>query len=229
MTAGVLSVAFLCALCCLWDDLKRAINVIDASSDFLADTYRLIFTPLLHSIFQVMWLILWVSAFACVLSLNEIHANPNIPQMKTLTWDENVAYLSLFMVFGGMWIMTLFQYCNQFIIMVSAATYYWNNQRGVAEQKPASVCKAWKITYGSHIGSLALGSFIITLIRIIRYTIQLLLETASNQTGDNEQAKTCAKCADWCLSCIENCFDYIDDTAYSYIAVTGDGFCHGAM
>lgn len=51
IVAGILAILFMVALCCLWDDLKRAINVIDASADFLADTFRIIATPFTHMIF----------------------------------------------------------------------------------------------------------------------------------------------------------------------------------
>ena len=32
-----------------------------------------------------------------------------------------------------------------------------------------------------------------------------------------------------CLECCEDCFDYLDDSAYAYICITGDSFCHGAV
>ena len=35
----------------------------------------------------------------------------------------------------------------------------------------------------------------------------------------------CAKC---CLDCFDELFEQLEDSAYSYIAITGDGFCHGA-
>jgi hypothetical protein len=108
ITAGILTVLFLVALCCLWDDLKRAINVIDASADFLADTFRIIATPFTHMIFQLIVLAIWIPAFACVLSMNEIKANPNIPQMKSFKWEDEIKGLAAFMGFGILWILTMF-------------------------------------------------------------------------------------------------------------------------
>ena len=119
----------------------------------------------------------WLGSMCCVVSLNEIEASTTIPQMKTLTWQEDVWWMSCFMFFGLLWLIALFDYLNRFIVITSASTYYFNNRRDDPNnQKPASVCKAWNIAYCSHLGSVAIGAFIIAVIRFIKYTFVYMMQ-----------------------------------------------------
>jgi hypothetical protein len=43
--SSLLALGFLCCICCGFKSLKMAIDVIDASADFLARTKRIIFVP----------------------------------------------------------------------------------------------------------------------------------------------------------------------------------------
>lgn len=52
--------------------------------------------------------------------------------------------------------------------MLSAATYYFNSSREKGEGS-AEVMTAINFTYKYHIGSLAMGSFIIALIQFIKF------------------------------------------------------------
>lgn len=239
VAGGIMSGLYTCCVWCYWSDLETAINVVDASADFLADTFRIIFTPMFHFLLTFIVLLLWVAAMACVISMNDIEASTTFPQMKNLTWRDDVWYMSLFMFFGLLWLTALIDYINRFIVICSASTYYFNNKRTEAlsdgtfvEQKPASVCKAWHIAYVNHIGSIAVGAFIIALIRLLKYTVVYLtqqLEKASAGSAAGAATQCIARCAIWVLELFERIVDYINETAYCYIAVTGDNFCTGAL
>jgi hypothetical protein len=76
--SGILTVSFMFCIFCGFKSLKMAIDVIDASADFLATTKRIIFVPVLYFFLTLICLIVWVSAFACVASMNDITADTNI-------------------------------------------------------------------------------------------------------------------------------------------------------
>jgi len=69
---GLLSLTFLCMIWCGKASLQRAIDVIDASADFIAHNKRVIFVPILHFFIQILACTIWLGAFICVASLNEI-------------------------------------------------------------------------------------------------------------------------------------------------------------
>lgn len=84
------------------------------------------------------------------------------------------------------------------------------------------------IAYKNHVGSLALGSFIISVIQIIKFLFMKLAESAAAATGENPAARAMICCANCILNCIEKVCDYITTNAYAYMAVSGDGFCSSA-
>lgn len=67
--------------------------------------------------------------------------------------------------------------------MVSAASYYFDSNKD--KDGSASVCKGFKFAYGNHMGSIAFGSFIIALIRLIKFIILYAAQTASKTGGQN--------------------------------------------
>ena len=59
--------------------MRLAIDVIDASADFLASTKRVIFVPIFHYILSIVLFAIWLGAFSCVISMNDITPNAYIP------------------------------------------------------------------------------------------------------------------------------------------------------
>jgi len=69
---GILAVAFLTCICCGFKSLKLAIDVIDASADFLAKTKRIILVPLLYFFISIIVFMTWLFAFMNVASMNKM-------------------------------------------------------------------------------------------------------------------------------------------------------------
>ena len=74
---AILSVIFLCMLCYGFRSLKTAIDVIDASADFLAGTKRIILVPVLYFFVTITVIFLWLLALACIYSIGTITASPD--------------------------------------------------------------------------------------------------------------------------------------------------------
>lgn len=226
---GVLSIVFLCMIWCGKKSLQRAIDVIDASADFIAHNKRVIVVPILHFFLQIFVCAIWLGAFICICSLNEIKADTMSPQLKDLVWKKDVYYLALFMFFGLLWITAFIDYCSRMVIIVGATTYYFNNHRDRPdEEASADICFGFKCAYVHHPGSIAMGSFIIALIRFIRFVFYTMAKKAEQLSGDNGAVKCLVKCADCILGCIEKICDYLNEAAYCYMAVTGDSFLMSA-
>jgi hypothetical protein len=140
--------------------------VIDASSDFLAKTKRIIFVPLLFSILTLIAVVLWFMSFTAVISMNDISAHKSIPQGKDLEWKTEVKWMALFMFFGILWVTAWLEYSSQFVIMVSASTYYFRSDFNT--DGDADVGMGFKFAL-LHTGSIAIGAFIIAIVRLIRF------------------------------------------------------------
>jgi hypothetical protein len=115
--------------------------------------------------------------------------------------------MALYMLFGILWITAFFEYCSTFVVMVSASTYYFNsNSEG---EGSAEVGLGFHYTL-LHAGSIAIGAFIIALIRFIRIVFMYLAKEAEKQSGDNAVVKGVVRCAECVLACIEKVCDYIN-------------------
>lgn len=82
-----------------------------------------------------------------------------------------------------------------------------------------------KWCHGVHAGSIAIGSFVHTVIIIVLICIEAA-DQASTSTNPGARAiGTCVKC---CCKCVEEILDYLNKIAYAYIAISGDGYCTSA-
>jgi hypothetical protein len=160
----------------MWSSLKIAIDVIDASADFVRDTFlRLAISPIVHFIISVIVFAVWLPCLFCVISMNKIEADKSFPQLKKLTWSAEVFWLTFFMVFAIMWLLICVENLSNFVVMVSSATYYFNNRRDEPNnQKDAEVATAWWMTYCNHFGTVAIGSFCCAVVTMLKYTVMFI-------------------------------------------------------
>ena len=225
IVGGVLAAGFLCCVMCNLGSLRTAIDVIDASADFLAGTKRIIAVPFFFFLLQIISVAIWVPCMAYVTSMNHVSPSELTPQLKDIEWKPEIKLMGLYMFFGILWVTAFFEYCSTFTIMVSASTYYWNSD--MADEGQAEVHTGVQFCF-NHFGSIAIGSFIIALVRFIRITVMYAAKQAEKQSGDNAVVKQMVACAQCILACIEKICDYINESAYAYQAVTGDAFCKAA-
>jgi len=216
---------------CQWNALKMAIDVIDASADFLFKTKRIIAVPVMYFFLTVMCVVVWLGAIMCINSMGTITADTAlVPQMrsadKNASEEKLFAYLFLFMFFGILWILQFIQAKTSFIAMVSATTYYFNSNKD--HEGEAEVGFGFRLAYAVHAGSLAFGSLIIAIIQFIRICIVTVMQQAERASGENAGVKIVIACANCCLKCIEKICDYINSCAYAYMAVSGESFCTSA-
>jgi hypothetical protein len=227
---AVLSVLFAIAVCCGFNSLRTAINVVDASADFLRKTKRILFVPILYFLLNVLVVFAWVVIVACYNSMGTITADVGeIPQFRKCTFaghhtDHTLVAWALF--FGLLWVVAFNQATSSFIVMVSATSYYFDSNKDY--EGSSDVGLGFQLAYMSHAGSLAFGSFIVALVQFIRIVFMTLAEQAKKSSGDNPAVKLIICCADCCLACIEKICDYINAAAFAYMAVSGDSFCVAA-
>jgi len=231
LVACIALACFGCCFClcvvCGYKHVKQAIDVIDAAADFAVENKRVIAVPILYFVLTLVSFFIWLYAFACVVALNKIKAGPSeIPQDRTVEWTTPLGGCALGMFFGILWIMAWWNYSAKFVIMAAATTYYFNSTAETEGQ--AELLYSFKLAHIYHTGSIAAGAFIIALIEFIKFIFLYLAKKAEKATGGNKLIKAVVCVAECILSCIEKICDYVNQSAFAYIAITGDGFCEGA-
>uniref|UniRef100_A0A672I149 Choline transporter-like protein n=1 Tax=Salarias fasciatus TaxID=181472 RepID=A0A672I149_SALFA len=160
-------------------------------------------------------------------------AYPNCPSASCIFIkynDEGLLQRSLFnlQIFNAI----AFLWCANFVIALGQCTlagafasYYW------AFRKPQDipmfpVCAAFLRTLRYHVGSLAFGALILTLVQIVRVILEYIdHKTKSSQNAVARFIMCCLKCCFWCL---EKFVKFLNRNAYIMIAIYGKNFCVSA-
>ena len=139
VVAGLASILVCVCIWCGWNSLKTAIDVVDASADFLADTKRVILVPFVYFVILIMFFFFYLGCIGSVYSMGDITADPNktvagvyIPQWKNVKFGgdkaQNTAHaLMAFLTFGLIWFVCFLQASSKFVCMVTASTYYFSS------------------------------------------------------------------------------------------------------
>jgi hypothetical protein len=137
-----------------------------------------------------------------------------------------------FMSFGIVWLLAFVIAVNEFVIIVSAVTWYYSDKTiedddGIPGDSDVRYGFWWLFRY--HLGSLAFGSLLLAVVWIIRAIFEYLGEKLHQATGENG----CTKCLMCCMRCCLDCFDrfirFINRNAYIYMAISSEGFCTSAL
>uniref|UniRef100_A0A8C6K7Q8 Choline transporter-like protein n=1 Tax=Nothobranchius furzeri TaxID=105023 RepID=A0A8C6K7Q8_NOTFU len=133
-------------------------------------------------------------------------------------------YMVWYHAVGLIWISEFILAFQQMTIAGAVVTYYFTRNKSQLPVTP--IISAMIRTVRYHLGTIAKGSFIITLVKIPR----LILTYIHTQLKGKENA--CARCmlkaCVCCLWCLEKCLAYLNQNAYTATAINGTNFCSSA-
>lgn len=125
-----------------------------------------------------------------------------------------------------LWLTAFFEYCSKFVVIASAATYYWDSDP--SKEGSANVGVGFRLALVNHAGSIAFGAFIIALVRFIKFVFYYICKKLQKASGDSAFVKCVVGCGTCILNCIERICDYLNEAAFAYQAVTGRYFLPSA-
>ncbi|XP_034044194.1 choline transporter-like protein 1 [Thalassophryne amazonica] len=133
-------------------------------------------------------------------------------------------YMVWYHAVGLIWINEFILAFQQMTIAGAVVTYYFTRNKSQMPATPILSAMARTVRY--HLGTVAKGSFIITLVKIPR----LILTYIHSQLKGKENA--CARCmlkaCVCCLWCLEKCLAYLNQNAYTATAINSTSFCTSA-
>ncbi|XP_058506059.1 choline transporter-like protein 1 isoform X1 [Solea solea] len=133
-------------------------------------------------------------------------------------------YLTWYHAVGLIWITEFILACQHMTVAGAVVTYYFTRDKNRLPLTPilSSILRLLRF----HLGTVAKGSFIITVVKIPR----LLLMYIHNQLRGKENV--CARCllktCICCLWCLEKCLNYLNQNAYAATAINSTSFCSSA-
>ncbi|XP_074052886.1 choline transporter-like protein 1 isoform X2 [Macrotis lagotis] len=183
--------------------------------------------PLL--VFQPFWtflalLLFWMYWIMTLLFLGTL--GNAIPKGEFVEFEVSgpLQYMWWYHVVGLIWISEFILACQQMTVAGAVVTYYFTRDKRNLPYTPILGSVNRLIRY--HLGTVAKGSFIITLVKIPR----MILMYIHNQLKGKENA--CARCmlksCICCLWCLEKCLNYLNQNAYTATAINSTNFCTSA-
>ncbi|XP_077404705.1 choline transporter-like protein 4 [Vanacampus margaritifer] len=140
-------------------------------------------------------------------------------------FQRNLFNLQIYNVLAFLWCVNFAIALGQCTLAGAFSSYYW------AYNKPDDipmfpVFGAFVRTLRYHVGSLAFGALILTLVQVVR----VLLEYIDHKTkaAQNPCARFILCCMKCCLWCLEKFLKFLNRNAYIMIAVYGKNFCTSA-
>lgn len=132
-------------------------------------------------------------------------------------------YLKWYHIFGSIWIFCYIVSCHEFVIASCVSMWYF-----CREKKSLSfpILKSIYRLIRFHLGSIALGSFLVALLKMVRLVLAIIERRLKNSAGS--VAAFILKCCQCCLWCFEKLIKFINRNAYIEIAIHGFGFCKAA-
>ncbi|MFT7811329.1 choline transporter-like protein 4 isoform X1, partial [Arapaima gigas] len=140
-------------------------------------------------------------------------------------FQQNLFNLQIYNVLAFLWCVNFVIALGQCTLAGAFASYYWAfSKPGDIPMFPLSQAFIRSLRY--HVGSLAFGALILTIVQFIRIILEYL--DHKFRAAQNPCARfimCCLKCCFWCL---EKFIKFINRNAYIMIAIYGKNFCVSA-
>ncbi|XP_058798501.1 choline transporter-like 1 [Phymastichus coffea] len=155
----------------------------------------------------------------------------NIPlnDYKTFTLvdyvdDTWVKYMWWVYIIGLIWISEFITACQTMVISGAVAHWYFRGKN--ASVSP--VCSSISTLVSYHLGSVACGSFLITVFKLPRLLLTYLHQKFEKTKETSPCAQCGLRCCICCFYCLERFIRYMNHNAYTVIAIEGTHFCNAA-
>ncbi|XP_077461946.1 choline transporter-like protein 1 [Stigmatopora argus] len=183
----------------------------------------LVLQPFWTFLCLMLFWVYWLAVFL-LLGLSGSPVKNNSTNVVEYLMTGPSQYLVWYHAVGLIWISEFILAFQQMTIAGAVVTYYFTRNKSNMPSTP--VLSAMFRTFRYHLGTLAKGSFIITLVKIPR----LILTYIHSQLKGKENA--CARCmlksCVCCLWCLEKCLAYLNQNAYTATAINSTSFCTSA-
>jgi hypothetical protein len=190
-----------------------------------------IFTIVL-SIILIMWFMASSAAIKSMGGEETVDASTaNVTSYTKFTEGQYTTYVLFFNLFGFLWCINFVQGIGMMTIAGAIGQWYFTRPPADGSEKDlpnSAVFASFRRVFAFHLGSIALGSFIVAIIQ----TARAILEYVDRQTKQAQEgsciAKYGVKVLKCCLWCFEKCMKYLSYNAYVLVATRGKEFIPAA-
>ena len=231
ITVWVITAIYMCIICCQWSNIALGASVMEAAGEFVASNPRIGILPILTYISFAPIIVWWLFTTVFLYSIG----TPVFEENEFVAKIDRPAYLDYvlwYILFGLFWFCALCIAIQKFITNATTCMWFFSGQGSdnsddATGQVSIMLAVNWAIF--KHIGSLAMGSFLIAVVTMIKVVFEYMAAQQEKVAGkDNVAFKCiacCIRCAIWCLDAYVK---FINENAYIQIALHNSTFCKGA-
>lgn len=225
ITATVLTAILLLILLVMRKRIALVVALFHEAGKCLVAIPLLLIQPLWTFVALFIFLVYWVWILAYIATLGTPAASRKFGfdsvEYKLDAFPKQFWWIH---VIGLIWTSEFILACQQFVIASAVANWYFCHDK---KRLSCPLGGAVNTLILHHLGSISLGSFIITLVKIPRYILMYIQEKC--KASDNACAKCCLKSCICCLWCLEKLLKFLNQNAYTIIAIEGSNFCSAAQ
>jgi len=210
---------------CICEDVQLGIAIIEAAATFTFSNCVVILVPIVMIIVTCSYIVYWLVCTLYIYSIGNITQYGRTP-FPSIEWESSTTNLWYYQLLALVWIVAFLLAIEQFTIAATTVQWYFSSSSD--QGGTGSVCKSiwWAIRY--HLGSLAFGSFIVTIVTLIRFIFEYMRKKVEKRGATNRFTKCLLACASCCLKCIGQFVLWITKNAYVQVAIRSVCFCSAA-
>jgi len=217
---AILAISIL-VLYLLWGKIRLAISILKASAEFVEETPSALALPPVMFLVLLTFIGYWIWIALYLYSSGTVAGGVNGTPFPASSIDAQTQNELIFHGVGLFWGTFVLVEVPQFIISSAVCIWYFS---GATSKDPIAV-SVWR-TFRYHLGSIALGSVILTITCPFRVLLsEFHSRTRGRDAGNNPQARRfCGTCCSWLLDFYERFIGHLTKHAYIHLAMTGQNF-----
>jgi len=234
--------------CCLRHSIQLAIGSIEAAVDALMDMPSLLLMPLLAVVLKLSILAVLGVGLAWLVSCGNVSeyditkhsptsaATKYVPGglARSFTYTNDQLQSIGFYAFMAVWFFETVSALEQFTVAYSTQLWYFkdyvNGRKGFIA---FPLVRGLFIGVFYHLGTLALGAFLLTLVQAIHFLLSALYQRMEGDEEDKQQGCSLMRCIASCCCCCLTWFEcfirFVNKNAYIVTAVESENFCSAAQ
>jgi len=233
---GVIGFLVLCIMVCAHNSIDTAVKVVEVAVKCISQVPCMLTMPIVDSVTKIAMFFSCVYVLFLLVSCGTVEPH-NITNIqgedvagirRSFHWtDCQLAYIATYL-FGIFWLLELSTALGQFVLSYAVVHWYYTPN---PKHNFTGTSLIWGYVYGLtfHLGTIAFGSFLIALLRFIRFILAVVSNASkANQSPDAALARCIACIVQCCLKCIQECIEHINKNAYIDVAINNTNFCEAA-
>ena len=137
------------------------------------------------------------------------------------------SWFQVYNLFGLFWFLFFIEALGEMVLAGVFAGWYWTFDKENNTPNSSIISSLYR-TVRYHLGTLAFGSLVLSIVRMIRVMIEYVEDKLKKYGEDNPVVKAVSCLCKCCFYCLENFIKFINRNAYIMTAVYGNSFCSGA-